>query len=94
MPGYSKLRDGTIIWADTGKPIRPFGEPTMKTEDQIKAKGEDIMTAARTLIGMTRKAERNERGRATKAELELQIELTGGGVETWLVTVERTASSH
>ena len=53
-----------------------------------------IVEAAHTLIGITRNAERGERARSTHAELSLDVHLTGGGVETWKITIERTASSH
>lgn len=53
-----------------------------------------IMAAARALIGMVRGAEASERARSEGADLEVRVELTGGGVETWTITIERTASSH
>ncbi len=65
-----------------------------RTEAFIRAKSSSITDAAQALIGMTRGAERSEGARATHAELSLEIELTGGGVETWKITIERTASSH
>lgn len=66
----------------------------MTTATKIKSNSDAITNAARVLIGTTRMAERSEHGRSTKAELELEVELTGGGVETWTITIERTASSH
>ncbi len=54
----------------------------------------NITEAARVLIGLTRSVERSEGARSNHAELSLEIELTGGGVETWKITIERTASSH
>ncbi len=53
-----------------------------------------IEAAARELINLTRRVEHTERGRAEFAVLDLEITLTGGGVETWRITVERTASTH
>lgn len=53
-----------------------------------------IIEAARTLIGLVRSTERREHGRSSGAELSLEVELTGGGVETWKIIIERTASSH
>lgn len=64
------------------------------TEDEIIDRQAAIFEAARMLIGMVRVAEQSERGRAQKTELELNVELTAGGNETWLITIERTASSH
>jgi hypothetical protein len=57
-------------------------------------RGEDIARAARVLISVVRGSERLEGARSTGGELELSIDLTGGGQETWLITIERTASSH
>lgn len=54
----------------------------------------DIEASARTLIGIVRRTERAEGNRAVSAELSLEVSLTGGGVETWAISVERTASSH
>lgn len=65
-----------------------------KSESRIKTNSDAITNAARTLIGMTRMAERDERGRSTHAEMSLDVDLTGGGRETWKITIERTASSH
>ena len=67
---------------------------TKQTERHIKDRGEVITAAAHVLIGMVRVAERSEGGRATHGELELTVDLTGGGVETWVIRIERTASSH
>lgn len=53
-----------------------------------------VEKAARTLIGLVMAVERDEQGRSNNAELSLEIELTGGGVETWKITIERTASCH
>jgi hypothetical protein len=58
-------------------------------------RGDDIVAAAaRFLIGMVRVTERDEGGRSTHAKLTVEVELTAGGVETWEITIERTASSH
>jgi len=65
-----------------------------QTEQEIKERSDDIQKAARLLIGMVRASERSEQGRSTKAELGVEVELTGGGMETWTITIERTASSH
>jgi hypothetical protein len=65
-----------------------------KTRREIEAQGAAIANAARLLIGMVRVAERSEGGRSDYAELSLEVELTEGGVETWKITIERTASSH
>ena len=64
------------------------------SEAKIRASSDDITHAARVLIGMVRVTERHERGRSSGAELSLEVELTGGGRETWKITIERTASSH
>jgi hypothetical protein len=65
-----------------------------QTEQEIKERSDDIQRAARLLIGMVRVSERSEHSRSTKAELDVEVELTGGGTETWTITIERTASSH
>ncbi len=65
-----------------------------KTEDSIRARSDSIIAAARMLIGLTRVAEKSEGERAMNAELSLEVDLTGGGCETWKITIERTASSH
>jgi hypothetical protein len=73
----------------------PVERAAMKTtEAEIKRRQAAIIDAARTLVGMVRVAEQSERGRAQRAELELNVELTAGGNETWVITIERTASSH
>jgi hypothetical protein len=64
------------------------------SETRIKASSDALTNAARVLIGVVRSTERIERGRSSAAELSLEVELTGGGVETWKITIERTASSH
>jgi hypothetical protein len=64
------------------------------TTAKIKASGEAVTAAAHVLIGVVKMTERAEHGRAAKAELDLEVELTGGGIETWTITIERTASSH
>lgn len=64
------------------------------TEAKIHARSDSIMAAAGVLVGMVRGAERSEEARSTQAELSLEVELTGGDVETWKITIERTASSH
>jgi hypothetical protein len=65
-----------------------------RAERRITDASSGIAAAARLLIGMVRGAERDEQGRSTHAELELEVDLTGGGKETWVITIERTASSH
>jgi hypothetical protein len=65
-----------------------------RAERRLKASGDDIIAAARVLIGMVRLLERDEGGRSTHTELSLEVDLTGGGKETWTITIERTASSH
>jgi hypothetical protein len=65
-----------------------------RTERYIEDRGEVITAAAHVLIGMVRTSERAEGGRSTHGELELTVELVGGGVETWVIRIERTASSH
>lgn len=60
----------------------------MKTEET------EVERAARALISLVRLFERDEGRRSHRATLSLEIELTGGGVETWEITIERTASSH
>ena len=67
---------------------------TKKTEQHIKDRGEVITAAAHVLIGMVRVAERSEGDRAMHSELELTVDLVDGGVETWVIRIERTASSH
>ena len=67
---------------------------TKQTERHIKDRGEVITAAAHVLIGMVRGAERSEGGPSTHGELELTVELVDGGVETWVIRIERTASSH
>jgi hypothetical protein len=64
------------------------------TGQKIRAAGDAITEAARVLIGVVRATERDESRRSSNAELSLEVELTGGGVETWKITIERTASSH
>ena len=65
-----------------------------KTEDMISSRGENITAAAQVLIGVVRRSELMESGRAIHAEMDLEIGLTGGGRETWKITIERTASAH
>ena len=69
---------------------------TKQTEQHIKARGEIIIAAACFLIDTVRGAERSEGGRSTHGELklELTVDLPGGGVETWVIRIKRTASSH
>jgi len=51
--------------------------------------------AARILIAFVMSAEASEGGRrSVKSELSLDVDLRGGGKETWLITIERTASTH
>ena len=65
-----------------------------QSEAKIRASGDALTNAARVLIGIVRVTERNESRRSSGAELSLDVELTGGGTETWKITIERTASSH
>lgn len=65
-----------------------------RTEQKIKASGDDIIAAAHLLIGMVRMAETNEKARSNGASLEVEVELTDGGTETWTITIERRASTH
>jgi hypothetical protein len=71
-------------------------EEEMTEVEQLEAeeRGEVIARAARVLISVVRGSERLEGARSTHGELELSIDLTGGGQETWLITIERVASSH
>jgi hypothetical protein len=71
-------------------------EEEMSDTEQLETeeRGEAIARAARVLISVVRGAERSKGARSTSGELELSIDLTGGGQETWLITIERTASSH
>jgi hypothetical protein len=64
------------------------------SENKIKESGDLITSAARVLIGMVRSTETIEHGRSSGATLSLEVDLTGGGRETWKITIERTASSH
>lgn len=64
------------------------------SEARIKSASDALTNAARTLIGMVRITEGIEHNRSSGAELSLEVELTGGGVETWKITIERTASTH
>ena len=61
---------------------------------KIEARGNAVLNAATCLIGMARMAERSEKRRTISAVLSLEVSLTGGGTETWEITIERTASSH
>lgn len=65
-----------------------------RSEAKIKASSSSITEAARTLIGLLLAVEASEHRRTDGAKLSLEIELTGGGTETWDITIERTASSH
>lgn len=65
-----------------------------QTEQHIKARGEIIIAAACFLIDTVRGVERAEGGRSMHGELEFTVDLPGGGVETWVIRIERTASSH
>lgn len=65
-----------------------------RSEAKIRTAGDAITAAARVLIGIVRTTEQSESARSSGAELSLEIELTGGGVETWKITIERTGSSH
>jgi hypothetical protein len=64
------------------------------TERNIKAMSDNVLAAARVLIGVVRISEASEGVRSNGAELSLDVQLTGGGTETWKITIERTASSH
>jgi hypothetical protein len=79
---------------DNWKSTNPADEELGSAMEQTEANVEAVIAAARVLIGMVRSTEQIERGRSSAAELSLEIELTGGGVETWKITIERTASSH
>lgn len=57
-------------------------------------RGEAIARAARLLIGLVRRLERDEGRRSSTTELSIEVELTAGGTEAWTITIERTASSH
>jgi hypothetical protein len=51
-----------------------------------------IEAAARVLIGLVRQSE-VENNTRVGAELTLEVELPGGGRETWQMTIQRTAST-
>lgn len=53
-----------------------------------------LLAAARTLIGLVMSGERQEGRRSEGAELTLEVDLTGGGRESWTITIERTAANH
>lgn len=63
-------------------------------EAAIQSRSNPILDAARILIGAVRAAERGQGTRSTTTELSCEVDLTGGGRETWAITVERTASAH
>jgi hypothetical protein len=65
-----------------------------RSEANIQAQADAVIDAAHVLIGIVLSTEHIERGRTSAAELSLDIELESGGVETWKITIERTASSH
>lgn len=67
---------------------------TNPSETIVQSAENAIMNAARALIGVVRRVERNEKHRATKTELEIDVELLAGGHEIWTITIERTSSSH
>jgi hypothetical protein len=49
---------------------------------------EAIMRAAHLLIGTVRMTRDNENQRGSKAELEVRVDLTEGGSEHWIITIE------
>lgn len=53
-----------------------------------------IMQAAHVLIGAVRADESGGVAVGKCAELTVQVDLTGGGVETWTIAIECVASSH
>jgi hypothetical protein len=67
---------------------------TEKTERQIKDRSKVIIAAACFLIDTVRVVERAEGDRSMHGEMEFTVKLPGGGVETWVIRIERTASSH
>jgi hypothetical protein len=67
-----------------GPDFRISKEPTMTTEDKVEQ-------AARILIGTVKSIERFEGEQSASAELELEIELAGGGFETWKISIERVS---
>lgn len=54
----------------------------------------DLATALRMLIGIVRMAELDQQGRADRGQISVDVALTGGGVEKWTITIERSPSSH
>jgi hypothetical protein len=66
----------------------------MNAKTKIRSQSDAITHAAGVLVSMVRMAERAEKGRSSYAELSVEVELTGGGTETWTLKIERTASSH
>ena len=64
------------------------------TKPIINFGASQVEAVARTLIGVVKASEREEKRRMEKATLSLEVSLTGGGTETWEITLERTASSH
>jgi hypothetical protein len=67
---------------------------TKKTERHIKDRSEVITAAAYVLIDSVRDVEQSEGSRSAYGELELDVGLAKGGMETWVIRIERTASSH
>jgi hypothetical protein len=65
-----------------------------QTEQRIKSSGDDIIAAAHLLIAMVRTVERDEKAKSRGASLEIEVQSTGGEIETWTITIERKASSH
>jgi hypothetical protein len=59
-----------------------------------KTSADDVVNAARALIGLVRGMEKTERQRSSMAELTLDVKLTSGETETWTITIERMASTH
>jgi hypothetical protein len=53
-----------------------------------------LAAAARVLIGAAKIAENSQGARPEFLTMDAEVVLIAGGVETWRITVERTASSH
>jgi hypothetical protein len=64
-----------------------------KTEAKLRSHSEAIIQAASVLISAVRMSERSEGGRSSGAEMSIDVDLKGGGTETWKFTIHRTASS-
>jgi hypothetical protein len=80
------------------RPLPPaFNSATYVRNRKIRRSPEVIMekqieAAARVLIGLVRQSE-VENNTRVGAELTLEVELPGGGRETWQMTIQRTAST-